>query len=400
MKRTLKILLLLATAVFIAACQDDPGPIGSSLIPDSDLVVIDSLDNSNFNFELAIKTFKDDSVDVGSSNTLLLGNYDGINSSILIQYYIFLADSLSDALDENGDGLVVMDAWVELDRRYSIGDETADFDFTAHKIARQWAPNDFTNDDLQALLPEIETGADLKTSVTMGDSIMAFHFDTDVALDWIKNSYDTTLAKNYGMYITPTASTAKTLGFYGLSSANVDNISRMKMVIQKHGEFIDTVTSTVSGDVHVNSWTDRVVVPGQRLLQAGIPQRSMLSFNLENLPKDIIINNAKLVLHIDDTASDFGDPEFTTLYSQVLADSTEYNVDTDYGTIQFAKDGDTFTGNITTYVQYWQNGLENFGLKFYIANDIGTVSKVVLYGPDNSDPALVPELVITYTAQR
>ncbi|GJQ63843.1 MAG: hypothetical protein SCALA702_28960 [Melioribacteraceae bacterium] len=400
MKLILKFMFLLTGLAILASCQDDPGPIGSSLIPDSDLVVIDSLDNSNFNFELKMKTFKDDSVDIGSSNTLLLGNYDDIKSSILIQYYIFLADSLSEALDDNGEGLIVMDAWVELDRRYAIGDEASAFEFTAHRITREWAPNDFTDDELQTLLPDIETGVDLKTEVSVDDSIMAFHFDTDVALDWIKHSYDTTLAKNYGVYITPTPAAAKTLGFYGLSSANVDNISRMKMVIQKPGEFIDTVTSTVSGDVHVNSVVNRVSVPGTRLLQGGIPQRSMLSFNLADLPRDIIINNAKMVLHFDEVSSDFGDPEFTTLYAQLLADSTDYNVDTDYGTIQFIKDSGTFEGNITTFVQYWQNGLENFGLKFYIANDIGNVSKVVLYGPDNSDAALVPELVITYTAQR
>ena len=401
MKLTLNFLIILFTGLVIMSCQDDPTSIGSTIIPPDDLVDIDTLDNNNFNYYTSFKAVKDDSVDIGGATNLLLGNYENIKSSILVKYYIYLADSLSEAFDASGNGLNVLDAWVELDRSYLLGDAAAAFDFSVHKVNAEWYPNKFNSDSLNMLKNDIELSVDQRVgSFAIDDSIMSFHINNSMALEWLQNSVADSIADNYGIFITPTAATAKILGFYGLSSLNVDNLSRVKMIVEKPGEFIDTVTSTVSGDVHVNEWSEPATFEKKVVVQAGIPKRGILKVNLDNLPGGIIINNARLTLSYDETLSSLGDPEVSKLYAGLLSDSTTFSINDTFGIIQFDKDGNKYSGDITTFVQQWQNGAENMGLKIYIANDISSASKIVFHGPDAENSDLVPNIVITYTAQR
>lgn len=404
MKKIVILLLILLSGVILTSCQDDPASVGSSLIPPEDHLVTDSLDNSQYDFGVRVSTFNQDSVDYGSSMNLLLGNYKNIKSSVLVKYYLFLADSIEASVDEFGNGLTVIDSWIEFSRTYEIGEESAPFDFNVYQInEKSWYTSYFNADSMNALNEYIDYTTDVKSgAITVTDSTVVFPLNNDVALDWIRNAVSDTLADNEGLFITPTAGTGKLLGFSGLSSSNIENLSTLYMVVQNAGAFTDTIVASVTSDVHYAEWSEPETHEQRFVLQGGIPKRSSLYFNVDNLSNDIIVNNATLKLYYDEELSDIGEPVITSLYAGMLADSTTNDIASNYGIIQLTKgsDGNYFEGDISTFVQYWQIGLNNEGLKIYIANDYTIASKLVLYGPDSTDPSLRPEIKIIYTSQR
>ncbi len=370
------------TIVGLYSCGEDPASIGSSQIPNDIIIAeINSLEDS---IQQNSASFKEN-IDRGVSSGIFLGRYKDLESHALFRFILTLSDSVTSALE--ADSLNVLEANVKMYPYYELGDGA--FDFSVHKINSYWTEQDFDTDSLSNLQYD---AADISIGKNFTDSLITFSLPLDLVTNWMKRKIDESQEANNGLYFQPAAASNKVLGFKGFTGdAGDKKLTALEIVVEKSGEFIDTVYAFGFPDVYVPK-TELPDVNGNIFVQGGVAVHSTINFDLSRIPKSAIINNAELRLYINSENSYLGNPTFDSLFVRFnLKDSTEIN-----GVI-FRKAENYFAGPVTGFVEKWVSGEENHGLDISVFDELNTVSRFALYGSGINDPELMPRLEIYYT---
>jgi len=382
-KKSIFLILLFSFVSF--NCSDEPTSIGSILLGDDKINLI-TINSDSLQLNQTSSYFHPDDVRLSASERILLGITENINAAILIKFETGLADSIKEAI--LNDSITVTNAIMELQQTYSFGEASATFDFTVHKVTSNWSV-DFNEDSLAGLQYE---SMDSKEAKDVNDSVTSITLNNQLLQDWLNIIADTSLSGNYGVYIKPTDNTQKVLGYQAITQTLAD-VPIIKVIIEKTGAYIDTITFRSTADLTIMQGSVPTVSSGNIPIRAGYIVNGKLFFNLSPLPEKIVVNKAELVLTVDTSETKVGSSYANSLQIYFLFDST--NTDSiSSSSVTFSRAGNIFSGNITTYVRAWLEN-NNHGLILTPSNPTTGVELFVIKG---SDAVLnKPLLKITFT---
>ena len=384
------ILLIFIISVSFLACEDEPSAIGIELLA-SDLIrvrtfdsQIDTLDqNSSYHKKV---------IQLGTSSKILIGKHDNIEASTLLKFIFGLADTLKD--DIIAGDLEVNEAWIELTTRYVYVDSNEVMDFTVHKVNNSWDPFEFTIDNLPALSYEMN---DISSNKEITDSNYIFNIDPDVILSWMKNAADTSLEKNYGIYLKPVNNSGKVVGFQAFTATSSE-AAKLTLVIEKTGSYVDTINGFIFADVSVVDG-DLPVLPSEDIaVQSSISVNSIITFDLSSVPDGVVINSAELIIKRDSINTRTGTSFENNLLAYFVEDSTAKEVN-EGGAFKLSFIDNGYSGDITSYVRIWINEKRNQGVILRSGNDIEGLELFALKGSNAVNFAERPRLKIVYTAR-
>ena len=381
--------IILLTLLSLLSCSDDPTSIGIELL-DGDYLVVSTFDTKDETVTQSSSFFKE-VVPLGFSNYVLIGKREELEATTLMNFLFFIEDSLrQDFLDGN---ILVNQAFMELTPTYTYTDEDADYDFTVHEITSDWSI-EFTSDSLDDLMFNME---DLSSNKNFTDTIYTFDLNNDFVLQWIKNSIDSSLGKNNGLYFIPTMSTGKVVGFQALTPTS-SAAAKLKVVIEKQGSFVDTIRAFIFADVS----TIMAGLPNLPAADIGVQSsttiQSRLLFDLSEIPRDITINKAELILTEDTLNSITGSSFNSNLAVYKITDSSDVTIDESRG-ILLGRNGNIFTGNITSFITSWINNNDNQGMVIRTASLIDRLELFAIKGSEYPELTERPRLRIVFTSK-
>lgn len=272
-------LFLLVAGLFIS-CADEPSSLGIELIGSENISAkifdtsVDSSGQTSSYFKRVIP--------LGNADWILVGKYQDVKASALMKFVFGLPDSLKNAVKNNE--LNVLDSWIILRSRYVYVDSNATMNFTVHKVNSYWSPTAFTIDSLSKLNYE---NNDVGSQFTITDTLYTFHLDSSLPFDWMKNSVDKTTANNFGIYLDPTPSSAKVIGFQAFNAISAE-AAKLFVVIEKPGAYVDTIRGFISSDISLVDGPVPNLSPGFMGIQSSVSINSRLTliwiqYHLESL---------------------------------------------------------------------------------------------------------------------
>ena len=391
MKYPLSIIIIILFIIinFISCSDDPPSSIGIDLL-DGDFLIVSTFDTQDDSVTQFSSFFKE-VVELGFSSKVLIGKRDDVESTALMDFAFFIVDSLQqDFLDGN---ITVNQAFIELTPQYTYTDTNAAYDFTVHEITSDWSIG-FTSDSLANLTYD---PADLSSNKNFTDSLYTFDIDNDFVLQWIKNSIDSSLGENKGIYYIPTMNTEKVVGFQALTTTST-SAAKLKVVIEKQGSFVDTIRAFIFADVSAVV-ADLPVLPAVDIgVQASVTIQSKLFFDLSEVPPDIVINKAELILTEDTLSSITGSSFNPNLVAFRITDSSDVTIDEDRGVLM-TKSNNIYTGNITSFITTWINSEDNLGMVIRSASLTEGLELFALRGSEYPELSERPRLRIVFTSK-
>lgn len=386
-----KRLALFLVLVFIVfhhiSCSDDPSSLGSNLL-NQDVINILSLDSEKDSLFQSYGVHRQ-VFSLSNADRLLLGRKDNAEASILIRFLIYLNDSLTTQLKNNQ--LVVTDAFIQFTKNYSFGDSLAAIDYTVHKILSSWSTG-FTSDSLSLLSFDAN---DISSNKIFSDSINSFKLDNSVAYGWLKAHADSNFSVNNGLYIKPSASSDKIIGFQALSTLAVP-LPYLFTVIEKPGVYVDTLKFFPSVDLSVITGSIADVGSENFAVQSGINSLARIFFDFSNLPRTSVINNAVLTLTLDTLKTVTGSSFSNSLRVNYLTDSVNLVIDST-SLIFMDRVNRTFRATVTSYIQQSLIKKNYQGFLISAADKMNGMELFALKGSNASIYAEKPKLEIIYT---
>jgi hypothetical protein len=378
---------------FFISCNDAPTSVGENIIPDQDKINFVKYDSFTEDIPQNSYSYKQ-KLKLGSSAGTMLGKNSFAEYSILYKFWIAFDDSVLTKVFSNQ--IVVNWAKMHLLKTYSAGEPNANFDFSVHQIRNAWTEDGFDDDSLNALRYD-NTDVSFGRNVTK-DSVVAFNLKPQVITDWLKVRKDTNLAKNYGLLLKPTQGTNRVIGFDAVrQDGNSKNIAIQFEIQRIVGGKKDTFTVAPFWDVHT-SLGKNPSSANHFFVQGSLVNRSIISFDLSKLPKNIILNKAILDLTVDPTLTYDGTPASDTLAVQIMADSTSKKLTID--SLYFAylkRTNNVYSGDIAWMVQRWINGEQNHGIKIALPDEEYSVARIAFFNSKQTNKALRPRLTLIYT---
>ncbi|MGB5289615.1 MAG: hypothetical protein WBN42_14095 [Ignavibacteriaceae bacterium] len=383
-------IFLLAASLLFLSCSDEPSSLGIELIG-SDYIIVRTYDSVNDTINQN-SSYQKRVISLGNSDWILVGSYQNVKASSLLKFIFGLADSLKN--DVKADNINVLDSWIELRNRYTYVDTLATMNFTVHKVNSPWSSTAFTIDSLSKLQYDMN---DVSSDFSISDSTYTFHIDEALSLGWIKNSADNTLENNFGIYLEPTMSANKIIGFQALTPLS-SQAAKLTVVIEKPGVYTDTISGFISADISLVDGPVPNLPQGLMCVQSSVSINSKLTFDLGVLPSGVVINKAELFITSDSLNSVKGSSFNNSLRVFYLknADSTI----TEGNPISLLFNDNQYTGTITSFVRNWVSRDENFGILIEAGSPTLGLDLFVLRGSDYSEISERPRLRITYTQQK
>ncbi len=388
--RRILFLLFGIISLVLYSCKDNPTSVGLGLLK-NDYIKISQADSFTDSLKQT-STYMIHSVPLGTSSTIFVGKAVNINAASLIEFSISLADSIKqDILNNNAN---VTYAKVQLYPVYTFGDTNASLDYSVHKILNSWDPKEIDGNNLSSVSFD---PSDLSSNKNLTDTLASFDVDKSIATDWLKNYADTTLAANYGIYLEPTSTSKKVVGFQALTIGS-SKVTTLTVILQKPGVYQDTLNFYPLQDAGVITGNLPSVSSQDMVVQGGLVINSKLWFDVSSIPKNSVINHAALTLNIDTLQTIIGTNFINSLNARIITDSSSIVIDTIL-TITLNRSGNTFQGNIGPYVQSWLDKGNNQGILLELTGQTDGLELFALKGSNASDKTLRPRLQITYTSK-
>jgi len=388
------ILLLFAVITFFLSCNDEPSSVGIEIL-ESDFIIVKTFDSSVDTIEQNSSFFRR-VVPLGSSAWVLVGKYQTssqtLASSALLKFIFSLPDSIEEAITK--DSINVLDSWIILTNSYVYGDTLATMNFTTHQINSSWNSNTFTVEDLPSLQYNPD---DASSDFSASDTLYSFHLDESLVYSWMQNSVDTSLAKNYGIYLQPTSASNKIIGFQALTVTS-SQAAKFFVVIEKPGVYVDTINGLISADVSAVAGSEPDLPSGLIAAQSSVTINSKLNFDVGVLPVGLVINKAELILTSDSVNSVYGSSYNNSLLVFFL--NSNDSIKTEGNPITLSYKNNQFSGDITGFVRSWVSKNENFGMLIQTGNQSLGTDLFALKGSNYSEIVERPRIIITYTVKK
>jgi hypothetical protein len=379
-------------ALVLYSCKDNPTIVGASLLK-NDYLNVKQLDSNADTLHQTSSYYKK-VIPLGSSGYMLVGNKANVKASTLIDYAISLADSV--ITDLNSGAVSVVSSTIRFIPAYTFGDSNASFDFSVHKVNSIWTSVGFDADSLSGLVYD---QTDVSSNHQFSDTLVSVDLSNSLVTNWLKEVADSTYGTDYGIYLLPSSTSNKIVGFEVLNSS-LTSASSLHIVLQKPGVYTDTLIFYPSKDVSVVTGNLPASVNGDIFIQSSLSINSKLWFDVSSIPKNALINNAELTLTRDSLTTITGNPYTNSLGVYILSDSSTDVLSDSTLILTLAGSGNIFQGNITPFVQSWVDKGNNQGLLIKTATPRTGLELFAIKGSNAANSSLRPHLQITYTIRK
>ncbi len=390
-KYVLVFLLSAAAVLFLSSCNDNPTAVGLNLLQ-KDYVNLKQLDSYKDSLK-QVSTNVSYSVPLGSANSIMIGKKDNVQASALVSFNGAIPDTIGqDIINGNAS---VTSSNIVFYKTNVYGDSNAAFDFSVHNILNSWDATVLDGGNASSLSYD---PVDISSNQVITDSTISFQITNSVTTGWMKHLTDTNQASNYGIYITPGSSSQKVVNFQSISSGTTGE-TQLVVVVQKSGVYSDTLYFYPSHYTTIVTGSLPSVPTGEIAVQGGLVVNSKLWFDISAIPKNSVINNATLVLTEDTLASIKSSSPINTLTLYKLTDSSAVAYDSTNPPVVISLSGNTYSGNIASFVQSWVDTGTNEGILVQIFDQIDALDLYSFYSSNAADRTLRPRLTITYTTR-
>ncbi len=369
--------------VGLQACIEEPNPVGSRILPGSDLLRIDTVTVYAVNSSTQHV--------VPNSNLparLLVGKAGDYEAWAVIRF-----SSLPDSLV-----LVnVLGAEMKLRVLYHFGDSLAPFSMDVHRILKGWGTDSLTIDSLQA--PGFYQSSPLtmlNTGAIDDSTVVTVPMDTSIVRSWLNTPLDT-VATNFGVLLKPT-NTGVIKGF--ATSINSTFSYRPELVVRYTRQGTtrqDTVRlrGTTEAFVAFTKNTSWLSDSSRIYVRNGLAYRGLIDFNISALPFGSSIHKAVMQVTLDPAASRFNSLTRDSLYAYFVTEEGVYSLISSLSEPALIDGRKVYQFQITTSVQIWSrsNNPRRIAIAGYTENY--SLDSFVLYGASS---ALKPKLSITYSS--
>jgi hypothetical protein len=380
--------ICIISSIIFLSCSDEPSSIGVDLL-EWDFVTVSTFDSQDDSVYQSSSDFKK-VVSLGFARRILIGKRDDVEASTLMRFIFVINDTLrQDFLDGN---IQINESIIDLDPVYTYADTMEAFDFTVHEITSNWTSNGFTSDSLPDLTYE---SADLSSNKNFTDSLYSFNLGNELVLSWIKFSIDSSQGSNKGIYYKPTASSGKVVGFQALTLTST-TAAKLNIVIEKSGSWIDTINGFIFEDVSVAETGSSSLPKDWIGIQSSITFQSRLFFDLSEADSDVVVNNAELLLTIDSLNTVTGSSFNNNLIAFRVTDSTTNAFDESFS-VTLIKVNNSYIGDITSFVNFWLNSRDNYGLLIRSQSYIEGLELFAIKGSNAPLLSERPRLKIVFT---
>jgi hypothetical protein len=364
----------------LGGCVNEPGPVGSGLIPGSDLLQGDSLDivPSQSRSILVIP----DTVN-SLRTTIAIGKKGAYEAWGLVLFTNF---------GSAYDSIAVQTAELRLKTSFHLGDSLGQFSLAVRKALATWTRSTFAYTNLREPGFYEEPARSTHGFGSIGDTAdITISLDTALVNSWFRS--DTT-NPNYGIVLEP------------LNSSVIKGFLNPQLVITyipSGSSDADTVTFTpaignygfVLGGVDTLALQDSVLLH----VRAGAASRAVMQFDISGLPAYSAIHRALLEIWADeslfDRSSNMQDSLMATFRDE-LGFIPRFEA---LSSVSGSGSAKLYTLNLTPFVQYWvQNiGIPEIGIR--ARNERNGIEAFMLHGTAAIEP-LKPRLRILYTSTR
>jgi len=382
--------VLILTSVFLMGCVDEPSPVGSSLLPRTDLLPLDTLTlspSTSFGRSALFSAF--------GQSRIMLGNLDR-------QQYESWALLRFTAIPDSLYAVLIQEATLQLRTTYHLGDSLAPLSFRIHKAEMSWVGDSLTYDSLRAAGFFSSTSSPVAQFSGLGDSAtITAALDPKVVQRWVDSLYATT-SNNEGLVLEP----LNTAVIKGFGSFTADSAHRPRLVI-RYKRTTDSPTETVALITglsrHVatmkssQSLTDSATI----FVRNGIVHRGIVGFDISPLPPRAPVHRAILELTLDRSKS---------IQNSYTTDSLAVVYVTEFGYFEgiFATsetrieiDGQTkYRFPLQTFVQRWVRGGVPYQLAIAGINEGNSFDVFAFYGSASPDKNKRPKITVTYSPLR
>jgi hypothetical protein len=283
--------LTLLFVLFIAGCAETPTTVGAKLLPNGDLLRLDTIVVS------ATRSYNGIVIPATSiSPRVLVGNVDNIQCWGIYRFSL-LPDSIKSK--------PIVSAELDLRTIYHFGDSLAPFSMTVHQILMNWATDSLTIDSLKAPGFYRTSPSGVWNSGSIGDTAsLTIPLDTTMIRSWGTVS-DTTL-KNFGVLLRPT-NNGVVKGFGSFMVSNPALGPKLLLRLRNASGTIDTLSLTIGGQRYVTTGLNPAWASDSTHLwvQNGGANRGYVEFDVTTIPLHAAVHKATLELTLDAQRSKF-----------------------------------------------------------------------------------------------
>lgn len=373
-------LLAAVLAVFLQACVNEPGVVGSGLIPANDLTQADTLDL------IATRSYGFTSVSDSLTTAVVvaIGKTPDLEAWGLVTF---------DGFPSYYDNIAVQYAELRFRATYHLGDSLGQFSVAVRKALSSWQRNSFSYSDLRQPGFYEDPARSTHMIGPIGDTAdIVIPLDSALVNSWFRAD---SANPNFGIVLEPTNTTV-IKGF----------VTPQLYVEYVHPDSSDADTTSFTapfGDYRfVAQAADTSFLQDSAFvrLRGGAAYRGIMDFDIAALPPSSAIHRALLELSADPAGSDFSSAvsdSVMAMFSDAQGLYARFEAISDVFTVSGQK---VYSINITPFVQYWTHGvgLPRVGLRIY--SERNEVDGISVHGSAALDPALRPKLRIIYSTTR
>jgi hypothetical protein len=390
MKKSLLFIAFLF-ALYLAGCADKPKSIGNNLLPPDDM----------FNFAETTFTAISDTV----YKVPLLNGYSTSNLAgklLTGEEFITLLDFYYTSIVDSLQGAHIDTAEIRMTVNYRMLPASPPIIFNIYEVLRSFSEGTFTSDSLNSSLIGATAIGTCSDSMNYGQMVTARITDTSVIRRWADDYLDTSKPDFYGFAIRA----VNTTGVIGFTPFNFYSTVVPTLVIKyTRNGYHDSLFFTYGQDTFAEMFTTPPVY-SELEVRGGVGVRAKLKFNVSSLSSRQIVNNAKLSLTVDTTASTYSGYSPDTLVallaipgSNIDSSSASYYA---YGLKKTSTSSfPSYEFSVTQMAQRWINNLSsNEGLAIRWLAENYTSEKVVFFSLSDPDETRRPKLKIIYAEKK
>jgi hypothetical protein len=392
-----KSILYVLLTVFIVfsvltwGCSDDPTTVGIGILPPDDILLIDTL----VVYATDAYTF-DHRLTTGNSGTIFVGEDE--------EFRVFGILKLDSLLTQKGihpDSLrnaEIVEATLLLYPSYYQGDSAATISIEAYAIESGWVTTNFNRDVFESLRIGSEIQSNTAEPVMLGDTnAIALPLSKELIIYWADLSQQK--IESNGLILQPTGPSNGLIGFSMLSLAS--NPPQLQII---HGSADAPDTTVFYGFRRAYIGYNKIPISGDDkiVFQAGVSTRSIIHFDLTEIPRGSLVHAATLELTVDENEMLRNDYSADSLQVHVLTDIPKKDFSESY--IARFDDFHTEDGIKIIYrsrvgrlLQYLVTVGENKGFLIYDFNDYLGFHRAGFYSPSDAIPERRPKLTIFYS---
>ena len=369
--------------LFIAGCAETPTTVGAKLLPNGDLLRLDTI------VVPATRSYNGIVIPATSiSPRVLVGNVDNLQCWGIYRFSL-LPDSIK--------SIRIVSAELDLRTIYHFGDSLAPFSMTVHQILTNWATDSLTIDSLKAPGFYRSSPSGVWNSSSIGDtSTLTIPLDTAMIRSWGTVS-DTTL-KNFGVVLRPT-NNGVVKGFGSFMVSNPALGPKLLLRLRNAAGTIDTLSLTIGGQRYVTTGLNPAWASDSTHLwvQNGGANRGYVEFDVSTIPLHAAVHKATLELTLDAQRSKFNYFTADSAYVYFTGDDgSTLSYIVGVGTPVQVGTSKVYQFPVGAFVQRWVRGAVLKRMAIAGFNENFALDLFSFYGAQSSK-AVKPKLTIIYS---